>query len=316
MRALLAALILCWFGLALASAKDHKSSASKDNHGQEQQQSAKSMVLVIDSHANAPQAGNNSPDNKSETDAKIADYTGQLAKYTFWLAILTAIVAAVGVIQLYFLNISEKTNAKSAQAAAKAAEVAESTLAATTRPWISVEVFSDNGIEWINGQATLTLNLRLTNRGNSPAISVVPTVEMYPHPGHGSPFLDTEMMRICGEDWKRPDELGDAIFPNDYITTDFTVTISAAQIEAMNQFITGLFKGKSPSGNTIFPGIAGCIGYKFAFSKERHQTGFNYDISKKMLGPGNIRHGIDIGTNVPGHELLFSVGATRGSYAN
>ncbi|HEY2346581.1 MAG TPA: hypothetical protein VGH80_12000 [Xanthomonadaceae bacterium] len=99
--------------------------ASEKTNSQEHEETAQKALLAKSNDVGISKASDDK--SNSSTDDRIANYTGKLADYTLWLACLTAIVAAVGVVQIIFLIRSDKTSVRAANAATKAAEIAEKT---------------------------------------------------------------------------------------------------------------------------------------------------------------------------------------------
>ena len=99
-----------------------------------------------------------------------------LALYTLALVIFTAVLAFGGLYQLRALERAEIISAKSADAAKESADIANKTLLAANRPWMSADVKVSSDLTFGTPAAQLTFEISLKNTGNAPGVRV----EIYP----------------------------------------------------------------------------------------------------------------------------------------
>lgn len=208
---------------------------------------------------------------KATTDERIADYT-------WWLAVLTAGLVLSGVIQFGFLLRSDRTARIAADAAKKSADVAESILIATQRPWIEITemrvasplVFDEQG-----GRVTIEASLRVV--GQTPALNVGISGVFALLRNGVDPAV--EQHRHCDEVLRRPVFASEPpIFPGGAITRSISLPIPQSEIDAAAAALpveaAEVMKTFGIVGKAITPVLVGCIHYRFAFADGWHLSRF------------------------------------------
>jgi hypothetical protein len=169
--------------------------------------------------------------------------TDPVAAFTLFLVIFTAVLSAVGVIQLKMLTRAETVAEKTAQAAKDSADVAKTTLLTTNRPWLGLNgaietitklTFDENG-------ATTSLRLPVSNSGSSIAIGVFSFARLVigPWPPTG-PNISSQGLR-------------------DVIDRNYAVHFSPAYISSMSR----------ATGQLVLPGQSFNDNGKFDISEQR-----------------------------------------------
>jgi hypothetical protein len=143
-----------------------------------------------------------------KTDNKPAEITPeeQIAKYTWWLALLTGCLVGVAGIQGYFLLRSDKTARITAEAARKSADVIPN----IERPYVFVDAISLNNMS----TAIPLLEIRFHNYGRTPAniaevviyfriLDHLPTEADIP-PTKATPAEEAEIIIAADKSWTSP----------------------------------------------------------------------------------------------------------------
>jgi hypothetical protein len=214
--------------------------------------------------------------------------TDPVAAFTLFLVIFTAILSAVGVIQLKMLTRAETLAEKTAQAAKESADVARDTLVATNRPWIQIKSIAITsplgfGREYGNDVGGgVNLALLVKNVGKSPAIRVGAEVQL------AWTFDELASQREFCEIIKRVRDPAlqtrtllpeNTLFPDDEMTFHIRAWTNREQIErALN------WAGNIPD-NKVNLKLIGCVYYEFSFAPGLHQTGIIFELKKKALYP-------------------------------
>ncbi len=180
------------------------------------------------------------------------------------------------------------------------------------RPWLSVEVTSENGMQFVNGeQAVVALKLTIKNVGKSIAKQVQADAKLFPTSA-GMPFaLDaaTHQRELCDHPTIAPLGTFD-VFPTDHPVervldiSAIPPTIAAAQL---------VIAGTSPRRFVGFY-VVGCVSYRYSFGTEFHQTRFAYHLIGPrtpspnggflILSDGTLLiEGFEVGVNVPKDKM-------------
>jgi hypothetical protein len=190
--------------------------------------------------------------------------------FTFFLVIVSAL-------QMRILDRTDRATKQSADAATKAANVAEDTLIATQRPWVSVELSVAGPLTFTDEEARVEIGFLLKNTGNSPAINVQVEAEIALFMGDVSGAPHEIMKQICKRAKASPDDnavLGHTIFPNDQFPYRVNLGKRRDQIrEALRNF-------GEKNNDWFAPAVVGCVSYRFAFQPGRHTTEFYADLRK------------------------------------
>lgn len=240
-----------------------------------------------------------------------------IAPFTLFLSIATLLLALAAFIQIGFLMRSENIAKNAADAAKKSAEIAEKTLIATQRPWVSVHMAIASGLQFSANEARITIRFNVKNVGNSPAIAIGI------HPLIYLQTLKRDMMeeqkKVCGKlettiDISKP-FLRYMLFPNENFIQNFSLSISRADIDRSQAEFAETYKDMPPS-NFISPVLVGCVSYRFAFDGSIHKTGFIADILRLDPQHPNARFAIDItGGDIPTERLILET-FFSGSFAD
>jgi hypothetical protein len=95
-----------------------------------------------------------------------------IARYNLGLMVFTGLLAAIGIIQIGFLLSADSTARDAADSAKQSTQIANETLIAAQRPWVSVKIESAGPITWPQGFMQIPFKITLTNIGKSPAFNV------------------------------------------------------------------------------------------------------------------------------------------------
>jgi hypothetical protein len=228
---------------------------------------------------------------KSATDEAIAEYTKWLAIFTMFL-----VLATIGLFVSGERNVS--VTRQSADAARKAADVAEGTLVATNRPWASVAKIEIAGpLTFQNGEGKVPLTVALKNLGHSPAIRVSVNVKLVLS---NTTNLLAAQKEYC-DHFRKPLPPGGirpelTLWPGDQLVFPVDAWMNSQELPAFKEW----------ADRTPFPialiAIIGCIDYEFSFGEGHHQTALIYDLHKIKPYPRE-RFG-DIYSEIPGAVLL------------
>lgn len=212
--------------------------------------------------------------------------------FTFILALLTAVLAVVSVVQIFYLRRSDDTARRTADAALKAAdaaykqaEISEKALISTDRPWITVNVELAGDAETSKTDVKFTFKFTMKNIGNSPALKVhlapilldrmscTPQIREFIH----TTFMDSHILKNFA--WGR------SMAPNQERSLFYSLGFRPDMFEA----VVSTNKVLSPNNDRILiaPMLAGIIQYEFNNSPLIHTTTFYYDIGRAMVLPAS-----------------------------
>jgi hypothetical protein len=185
------------------------------------------------------------------------------------LLLLTFLLVAVGFTGAYISYRAAVVAKESAEAAKSAADTAAAQLELAQRPWIYTEV---EIVRWLSfdekGGATTQIQLKTRDDGNSPAVKVYVTAELY-SPTLGQNALK-ERVYFCGEDAVWSGGEGFVILPR------------AEPVEQLNELriskqeIAESLKDPLSQRKGFTAYIIVCAGYDSTFSKRRMYTDYVY----------------------------------------
>lgn len=181
----------------------------------------------------------------------------QIVLNWFGLALLFGTLAFTG-----WAAVSARGAAHSAK---DSVEVANKTLVATQRPWVSVTVSVASSLVFRNGAGRLTFDFIMKNFGNSPAINVELDYKIVLHLPEA-----WDVMQEVSEAARRrlPSHmLGHKIFPTDRFRMRVSIPIERAAIEAAAERL-----GVPALTMISLPSMVCCVVYNSAFSTERYAT--------------------------------------------
>jgi hypothetical protein len=196
-----------------------------------------------------------------------------------------------------------------ADAAKKSADIAESTLIATNRPWVSVDISIGSNLVYDDeGNARVIIKFVLKNVGSSPAANVWIDGEIVPVFGDSGPFQkaisERNKARAAGLG-----NLGVTLFPGETQTHAHNLPISRASIkEYMEKMAADIGEEAAKKiGMSFLATLVGCVDYKFTFAEGHHQTGFILDLRKRDLTNPNLALHFDIAEGTIPAERLWLI---------
>jgi hypothetical protein len=167
-----------------------------------------------------------------------------------------------------------------------ASKIAEESLVATQRPWVSVKLaIGPRGLFFDPNGANLDLIFSLKNTGPTPAVNVRIVGSSRIDVGHlGPKDRISELEKMCADATRQPPNpkmSAQTIFPGE--TLDLNITYSFANKELLD-LVT------EESHGFILPVVIGCIDYFFTFGEPKHhQSRFVYDLDCPIPGSGGSR---------------------------
>lgn len=197
-------------------------------------------------------------------------------------------LATIGALIVYIFILSsmvgqQEEMRKAATAAQQAADVAERTLIATQRAWISVEASVGAPLVFDQNGASTSIAFRIKNVGNSPATHITPHVRLGVLK-EGGPYPLEEQTRGCSEVRQGPIGLGFTLFPGQSFPESQGLASGSWGVNISQEEIG---KGRQVSADKkhIALFIVGCIDYTFPSDPEHHhQTGFIFDLLRFVKG--------------------------------
>jgi hypothetical protein len=260
--------------------------ALKMSHHQTAPQAERGLSQQLQS-GDTNEPADHSKGEKESTDAALARYTYWLMAFTGLLALAT-IALAVATVGLWNYAAEQARDMKasiiearrSATAANLAADIAQRTLIASQRAWISMKaprissplVFDQNG-------ASTAVAFEIGNVGQIPATNVMPHAWLGVLKSSG-PSPVEEQQRRCDEIRQQPPGIGFTLFPGENFPENIRVSRWSLGLNISKEEIE---KGLrvSADGKHIALFIVGCIDYTFATDpNHHHQTGFILDLRK------------------------------------
>jgi hypothetical protein len=197
------------------------------------------------------------------------------------MVVFTAVIAVTGVIGAIIFGGQMKVMQGQLDEMKTTSKIAEDTLTATQRPWVSVKAaIGPRGLFFNENGANLHLIFALKNTGHTPAMTV--RIEGGPRIGVKTNDRMTELEKVCSDARKRPPNpkmVGYTIFPDEPLTLDFTYTFASKE---------DLDRMAASQQGFIIPVVLGCVDYLFAFGDPiHHQSRFVYDVDYPIPGGGS-----------------------------
>jgi len=209
-------------------------------------------------------------------------FVGPVSLFFKWFATLwdanKIIAAFTGVLSIstIFLWLSTRD---AALAGAKAAEIAEDTLIASNRPWISIlPPAPKSGLTWDQRGARVDIGFAIKNVGKSPAFDIV--VECLPFSlGPANYDIGETVRNFCAETRRRQlvrastGQRGEVLFPDQSLTKDHGLLFQSDAIVP------------APGATDFFaPVFVICVDYTSSVTNKRHTTGLAYMLLRPALG--------------------------------
>jgi len=189
--------------------------------------------------------------------------------YTGVLALLTAILVIVAIVQIRFLIRADDTSTIAANAALASANAAIS----AQRPWVPVQIVVDGPITLTDAGMVINLSALIENIGATPTSQVHVLAKAYLN-YYGHRDATAEHKTLCANIKNQQFILGDSLFPGEKRTIKLDgAWIPWAEIQ----------KSIDPVDWThdmrlVYPVIIGCVDYVFGNPPEHHQTPFSFAI--------------------------------------
>lgn len=349
MRYFFAFAVLLFVGSAWSDIPtDHKSIAQKEKKTEKPNNSAtldtsslektKREAVKEASEKTDPHA-----ESKLSTEGELVKYTAQLsldterlADFTKFLVIVTAILAAIAIGQLWIIlkqlglmKTAVQDGADAANAAIAANELSRKALIVDQRPWVSLDVQPsgslayddkrwDAGLRW-----HIPLEYKLKNIGKTPAINVSffgkmipfvlahwPTSSIKNGVPQGLPISGTDLTKefeeVCGFHEGLSDAKmgwGRIMFPNEEGGgSQFGMNANPAIFDAVKE---------SPEGYAGQFLVVVCVTYGSSLSEDKYRTAKAFQLHK-LTGTRSI----DLnGETIPVTELGFDLSPVNGSHA-
>jgi len=223
--------------------------------------------------------------------------------------IIVGILGIVGLgVTIYYTRETARAARGATIAARDSVVLAKDSLVLSQRPWILVDVSLGGPLRYDQNGMNITLDLVLTNTGETPAFQVIPHI--VPYIRTQARFDDRAEQTKLAEDVKirRPSRFGYTIFPKRGVSVSWTVTIPHAEIAAAHAEFEGAI-------TFVTPFVVGTVSYVFTLSDKAHQTGIIYQLAR--LNPSNPRITLAIDTaagDVPREMLALSESSLGGPY--
>lgn len=184
-----------------------------------------------------------------------------------WLTFVAVFIYAAITLAVY------RAAKKSADAAEKAANTAQSQLEVAERPWIAIVVEPAGWITWNEGGLQYSFKITCKNIGKTPAFEVMhfesTTLKMLEDVGEAQRDL-AKSFAI-----NRPSYGADNIMPGDERQVIVRYQVPRKDVEDAIAYSNK----KWPKAQALIaPALIGVVYYRSSLDKERHQTGFIYEI--------------------------------------
>lgn len=208
---------------------------------------------------------------------------------TFAIFLATAVAVGVGIAQWHALRSTDKATHIAAVAAKQSAEIANQTLHAAQRPWLSFEDVKIAGpltFDEIGGH--LPIKFTVKNSGTSPAVG------SYIHANvlwsEQNPFFPGDLIRKGATGLGVGNGSGEGIFPGKHEPKEFSVTINSADFTGnAGPFLLILAKYKFPFAEKI--GLTGSL-----FNIIRSDAAMRFDPQAGPVPPDDVLHLLPVST--------------------
>lgn len=176
---------------------------------------------------NSKRESNKDAERRTEEGSEYGVFIGRRLKITdFLLALFTLFLVMVGIGQGIFLYRTDQGTHKAADAAKKSADVAQNTLIATQRPWISVKIELVSPLRFSEKDVKATFRFTLKNVGVSPANNVYVDPLLVPTFGEPGEALQKLQADYRGRKLTDVQIGGLSLFPGDFETENIDVTLT------------------------------------------------------------------------------------------
>lgn len=251
------------------SAQGNAGNPGSDNHNQG---AHRDVVNASQSQPANPQAERD--ERREQDDLKAQQSMASSAKIAWIVALISAGITLLGVI--YVKRTLDATVGMLEQAQ-ETTRISQKQLMASQRPWLRVEIDIGGPLSNTENQTTVTVNIIVTNIGNSPAKEVSPNVGIYiaalpQRIGYGHPpAVDLSDERVCRQLFPpKPGRDHAILFPNDKIGFTHTFFNSRLVVDV-------------PKESRLHMFAYGSAAYKFDTSGGIHRTAVIREIQRKVL---------------------------------
>ena len=176
---------------------------------------------------------------------------------------------------------------RSTDAAVNANKVVRESMIADNRAWLSVsDIMAEGDFRSGKWGAEMTISIKITNAGKTPALDAHTHIEMVPYGGDVP-----DLLRALCQKNKTKTPWGRLVLPTESYRRPWGPTTSLETIESVG----------SKYGSFV---VIGCVTYQVLHDENFHQTAFVYHPTARG-GKGFIA----FGNNVPKSEISFTVGS-------
>lgn len=202
-------------------------------------------------------------------------FNGLLAYFSYRLYRATSDLRDTARDQHSAMMASVAVGQQGAAAAEKSAKIAEDTLVATQRPWVTVSIQVGGPLTYSVKGATIAVRFNLKNIGHSPAIHVWNDVQIitpaFDKNDYWNPDPQAKLRQIFSNLKNQPPHpMGYVLFPGTTVVQKVTVMINSEELKRITEH-----------DDFIMPVVMGAVSYRFAFgNRDVHLTGFSVDVCR------------------------------------
>jgi hypothetical protein len=231
---------------------------------------------------NQPDAAERAREGAHDTGATKPQMADPTVAYTRSIAAWTRIVAVATTVYMIFTGLQFCAVNRQASLMQKQLEV-------TDRPWLSVDVATEDPLVFRKDAAFLSVKYTVRNVGRSVANKAMVISDIFIGKlGEDIPAKAIERQRhIC--EYLPLTITTHTVFPGDVFIDRQLIAAGRPEME----------HGREGNNYLPFFLIIGCVDYWFGDQPTRHRTNFIYEVN------GPDRHSIQIGQDVPADGLIF-----------
>lgn len=210
---------------------------------------------------------------------------------------------AIGMILLAAALI---VSARATRAAFMSNELTERSMRSQLRPWVSVELKAASNLIWREWEPYLTIELAVTNHGNSPAIRVTTDAKLFVATGDNA----LHQLRDLSTNTLNPmiaEAAGSDVFPGETRTLTFTCHASREDIERGLAFSKRQAKGETAAVGLL---MLVAVEYRSTYDETERRTAYISALDKVAPAPKLVR--FRVGEEVERDELFFHRGLMDG----
>jgi hypothetical protein len=205
-----------------------------------------------------------------------------------WLSFAVAFLTLISLIAYSYITHGQLVEMRNATGAAnKAADAAFGQL----RPWLDAEIVAVGPIVFdSSGGALVTVSVKVTNVGHSPAVGINVVPDSLNGPSNGG--YDQMQEKDCAQfkNDPNPEGWGPALFTGKDFTRSYGVPVPKSEVDK--------------TGTIFNPSIIGSVCYMLGPKGEHHQTNFFYTFIRQVTPDGRTLP-LTRGRNVPAGQISF-----------